>query len=34
MRWYGLDRSGLGEGLVEGFCEHENKVSGSVKFRD
>jgi hypothetical protein len=31
MRWDGLDRSGSGEGQVEGFCEHGNEPSGSIK---
>jgi hypothetical protein len=31
MGWYGLDWSGLGEGPVEGFCQHGNEPSGSIK---
>jgi hypothetical protein len=31
MGWYGLDRSGSGKGPVEGFCEHGNEPSGSIK---
>jgi hypothetical protein len=31
MGWYGLDRSGLGYGLVEGSCERGNEPSGSLK---
>jgi hypothetical protein len=31
MGWYGLDWSGLGYGLVEGYCEHANEHSGVVK---
>jgi hypothetical protein len=26
-----MDSSGLGLGLVQGFCEHDNEPSGSVK---
>jgi hypothetical protein len=29
--WYGLDRSGLGYGPVEGSCEHGDEPSGSLK---
>jgi hypothetical protein len=32
MGWYGLDSSGLGYGPAEGFCEHGNEPSGSIKF--
>jgi hypothetical protein len=28
--WYGLDRSGSGQGPVEGSCEHGNGPSGSI----
>jgi hypothetical protein len=28
---YRLDRSGSGYGLVDGSCEHGNKLSGSIK---
>jgi hypothetical protein len=31
MGWYGLDRSGPGQGPVEGSCEHGNETSGSIK---
>jgi hypothetical protein len=31
MGWYGLDRSGLDEGPVEGSCEQGNEPSGSIK---
>jgi hypothetical protein len=31
MGWYGLDRSGSGEGPGEGYCEHGNESSGSIK---
>jgi hypothetical protein len=30
MGWYGLDRSGLGPGLVESSCEHGNGMDGKV----
>jgi hypothetical protein len=30
-RCYGLDRSGLGQGPVEGSCEQDNDPSGSIK---
>jgi hypothetical protein len=29
--WYGLYRSGLGQGPVEGSYEHDNEPSGSIK---
>jgi hypothetical protein len=32
MGWYGLHFSGLGWGLVEFFCEHDNETSGYIKF--
>jgi hypothetical protein len=32
MGWYGLDRSGSGYGLVEGFCERGNEHSGFIKW--
>jgi hypothetical protein len=28
--WYGLDKSGLGYGPVEGSCENSNENSGSI----
>jgi hypothetical protein len=31
MGWYGLDRSGSGQGRVEGSCEHGDEPSGSLK---
>jgi hypothetical protein len=31
MGWYGLDRSGSGEGPVEGSCEYGDELSGSLK---
>jgi hypothetical protein len=31
MGWYGLDRSGLRYGPVEGSCEHGDETSGSLK---
>jgi hypothetical protein len=31
MGWYGIDSSGLGEGPVEGSCEHGNEPSGCMK---
>jgi hypothetical protein len=31
MGWYGLDRSGLGQGPVEGSCEHGDEPSDSIK---
>jgi hypothetical protein len=31
VEWYGLDRSGLGSGLVDGSCERGNELSGSIK---
>jgi hypothetical protein len=31
MGWCGLDRTGLGEGPVEGSCEHDDEPSGSLK---
>jgi hypothetical protein len=30
MGWYGLDRSGSGQGPVEGSREHGNEPSGSI----
>jgi hypothetical protein len=30
IRWYGQDLSGSGE-EVEGFCEHSDELSGSIK---
>jgi hypothetical protein len=30
MGWYGLDRSGSGQGQVEGSCEHNDETSGSI----
>jgi hypothetical protein len=32
MGWHGLDRSGSGQGPVEGSCEHGNEHSGSIKW--
>jgi hypothetical protein len=32
MGCYKLDQSGLGQGPVEGSCEHGNEPSGSIKF--
>jgi hypothetical protein len=34
MEWYGLDWCGSGWGLVDGSCEHGNKSSGSIKYRE
>jgi hypothetical protein len=31
LGWYGLDRSGYGEGPVQGSCEHGNEPLGSIK---
>jgi hypothetical protein len=31
MKWYGLARSGSGQGPVEGSCERGNELSGSIK---
>jgi hypothetical protein len=31
MGWWGLDRSGLGWGPMEGSCEHGSEPSGSIK---
>jgi hypothetical protein len=31
MQLYGLDRSGSGQGSVEGSCEHGQEPSGSIK---
>jgi hypothetical protein len=31
MGWWGLDRSGSGQGLVEGSCEPGNEPSDSIK---
>jgi hypothetical protein len=31
MGWYELDQTGLGEGPVEGSCEHGDEPSGSLK---
>jgi hypothetical protein len=33
MGWYGLNVSGLGQGSVEGYCEHGNESSGSIKWK-
>jgi hypothetical protein len=30
--WCGLDRSGSRSGPVEGFYEHDNEPSGSIKY--
>ena len=30
-RWYGLDRSGSGQGQVAGTCECSNEPSDSIK---
>jgi hypothetical protein len=30
MGWYGLDRSGSGQGPVEGSIGHDNELSGSI----
>jgi hypothetical protein len=32
VRWYGLDSSDSGEGPMEGSCEHDKELSGSIKF--
>jgi hypothetical protein len=32
--WYGLDRSGSGQGPVEGSCEHGDEPSGFIKCWD
>jgi hypothetical protein len=32
--WYGVDSSGSGYGPVECSCEHDNKLSGSIKCRE
>jgi hypothetical protein len=34
MGWYGVDRSGLGQGTVEGSCEYGNEPSGPIKCWD
>jgi hypothetical protein len=34
MRGCGLDSCGLGQVLVSGSCEHGNKPSGSIKYRE
>jgi hypothetical protein len=31
MGWYALDRTGSGQGPVEGSCEHGDEPSGSLK---
>jgi hypothetical protein len=31
MGWYGLDRSGSGQGPLESSCEHGDEPSGSLK---
>jgi hypothetical protein len=31
MSWYELDRSGSGQGQVEGSCKHGDEPSGSLK---
>jgi hypothetical protein len=31
MGWYGLDRTGSGQGSVEGSFEHGDKPSGFLK---
>jgi hypothetical protein len=31
VRWYGQDRSGLGQGSVEGCCQYGNEPSCSMK---
>jgi hypothetical protein len=31
MGWYGLDRTGSGQGSVEVSCEHGDESSGSLK---
>jgi hypothetical protein len=31
MGWYGLNRSGSGQGPIEGSCEHGNEPSDSIK---
>jgi hypothetical protein len=31
MGWYELNLSGAGQGPVEGYCEHGNEPSGSIK---
>jgi hypothetical protein len=32
MRWYGFDGFGSGSVPEEGSCEHDNELSGSIKF--
>jgi hypothetical protein len=32
VEWYGLDRSGSGQGPVEGSCKHGNELSGSTEY--
>jgi hypothetical protein len=32
MDWYGLTLSGIGQGPVEGSCEHGNEPMGSIKY--
>jgi hypothetical protein len=32
MVWNGLDSCGLGQGPVEGSCEHRNEPSGSINY--
>jgi hypothetical protein len=34
MGWYGLDRSGSGQGPVKGSCDHGDEPSGSIKCWD
>ena len=31
VEWRGVDRSGLGQGLVTGRCEYGNESSGYIK---
>jgi hypothetical protein len=31
-RWDGIDSFDLGQGPVEGCCEHGNKLSGFIKY--
>jgi hypothetical protein len=31
MEWYGMDLSGLGQGSVDGSCEHGNELSRSIE---
>jgi hypothetical protein len=34
IKWGGMDCSGSGQGTVGGFCEHGNKLPGSINFSE